>query len=268
MKIIVGKLQALQGKTTLGSRVKVGYFDQEHRGLTNEYRVLDEIMLNFNMNEGEARDYLALVLFQGDDVLKRVSDLSGGEKGRLTLLKLIIEKPNLLIMDEPTNHLDILSKEIVEDILIDFPGTLLIVSHDRYFLDRVTERTLELEEGSLKDYLGNYSYYRAKKLQLERDDNEQIKADKKKTVAKIEKPKINKSKLREEIKTLELAIEELEKRIEVLSSQLADPETYQDEEKSKDLVNEYRVAENDLPTLYEKWEELVKILEENSGTTS
>ena len=268
LKIIVGKLQALQGKTTLGSRVKVGYFDQEHRGLTNEYRVLDEIMLNFNMNEGEARDYLALVLFQGDDVLKRVSDLSGGEKGRLTLLKLIIEKPNLLIMDEPTNHLDILSKEIVEDILIDFPGTLLIVSHDRYFLDRVTERTLELEEGRLKDYLGNYSYYRAKKLQLERDDKEQIKADKKKTVAKIEKPKINKSKLREEIKTLELDIEELEKRIEVLNSQLADPETYQDEEKSKDLVNEYRVAENDLPKLYEKWEELVKILEENSGTTS
>lgn len=268
LKIIVNKLQAHRGTVTFGSRVKVGYFDQQHEGLTGEYRVIDELMLNFNINEGEARNYLALVLFQGDDVLKRVSDLSGGEKGRLTLLKIIMENPNLLIMDEPTNHLDILSKEVMEDILIDFPGTLLIVSHDRYFLDRVTDRTLELEEGRLKDYLGNYSYYRAKKLQLERDDREQEKVQKKNTKAKIEKPKINKSKLKEEIKSLEGAIEQLEGRIEELSTLLADPETYQDEDKSKDLVKEYKEAETDLPRLYERWEELVKTLEDNSGTTS
>ncbi|KJS85319.1 MAG: hypothetical protein JM58_09020 [Peptococcaceae bacterium BICA1-8] len=262
LKLATGGLLPKQGQVTLGSRVKMGYFDQEHRNLDKNKRVIDEIMDNYALNEGQARNKLAQVLFQGDDVFKRVADLSGGEKGRLSILKIILDEPNFLILDEPTNHLDISSQEAVEDFLSDFPGTLLIVSHDRFLLDKITQRTLELEKGILHNYLGSYSYYREKKDEIQRLKDEGQNQKAKVTVKVQEKPKINKSKLREEIKALEEKIQTLEEYKESLSIELADPNTYQDEEKSREKVAEFKRTEEELPMLYEKWEALCILLEE------
>ena len=210
LKLATGSLLPKQGLVTLGSRVKVGYFDQEHKNLDKNKRVIDEIMDNYALNEGQARNKLAQVLFQDEDVFKKVADLSGGEKGRLSILKIILDEPNFLILDEPTNHLDISSQEAVEDFLSDFPGTLLIVSHDRFLLEKITQRTLELEKGVLNNYLGSYSYYKEKKDELQRLKDEEQNQKVKVTVKVQEKPKVNKSKLREEIKNLEVKIQSLE----------------------------------------------------------
>jgi len=262
LKLATGSLLPKQGLVTLGSRVKVGYFDQEHKNLDKNKRVIDEIMDNYALNEGQARNKLAQVLFQDEDVFKKVADLSGGEKGRLSILKIILDEPNFLILDEPTNHLDISSQEAVEDFLSDFPGTLLIVSHDRFLLEKITQRTLELEKGVLNNYLGSYSYYKEKKDELQRLKDEEQNQKVKVTVKVQEKPKVNKSKLREEIKNLEVKIQSLEQFKETLSGELADPNTYQDEEKSRLKVAEFKRTEEELPMLYEEWERLCIILEE------
>ena len=148
--------------------VKVAYYDQEHRQLDPNRTIIDEIVYNYDVTLNEARDLLAQVLFFGDDVQKYIRDLSGGEKARVALLKIILDEPNFLLMDEPSNHLDISSKEIVEDFLNEFPGTVLMVSHDRYLLDAVCTRTLELENQQVTSYLGNYTYYKQKKAELAR----------------------------------------------------------------------------------------------------
>ena len=206
--------------------MEMAYFDQEHANLDNRKKVIEEIMFNYNLSEGEARNKLAQVLFQGDDVFKQVGDLSGGEKARLSLLKIIMEQPNFLLLDEPTNHLDISSREIVESFLKDFPGTILLVSHDRYLLDIVTERTLELAEGKLTDYLGNFTYYKMKKIQLEKIKREkELKQDTQTKVKEKPKPKINKAKLRAEIDLLEEEIMFKEEQMKLLSKELADPQT-------------------------------------------
>jgi ATP-binding cassette subfamily F protein 3 len=256
LKLIIGKLEPLEGRIYVGSRVKIGYFDQEHQDLNNNHRVIDEIMYTFNFSENEARDKLAQVLFHGDDVFKSVADLSGGEKGRLAILKIILDQPNFLVLDEPTNHLDLASKEVVEDFLINYKGTILLVSHDRYLLDRVTDRTLELDAGTISNYLGNYSYYKWKKLEFS-NLKEEKKDKKSKTFSREqEKPKINKSQLKEEIVVLEEKIEAMEAEKEKLSRELADPVTYQNEERSKEKVNEFKRIEEELPLLYDRWEEL------------
>ena len=194
--------------------------------------------------------------------------MSGGEKARVALLKIILDEPNLLIMDEPTNHLDISAKEIVEEFLLEFPGTVFMVSHDRYLLDSVCTRTIVLEDHKLMSYLGNYSYYRQKAAELERiarEKQEALEAEQaRKTANKSavqDKPKINKQKTRKEIEALEEEIQQCEMRSEELSALLADGATYQDEEKSKLLVNEYKELEEKIPALYAKWEELQMLLE-------
>jgi len=168
LKCILGQVAADEGVVEEGSRVKIAYYDQEHKGLNLKNSVLDEIFYNYDVNLNQARDLLARVLFIGEDVYKTIGDLSGGERARISLLKIILDEPNFLIMDEPTNHLDIDSKNIVETLLNDFPGTVLVVSHDRYLLDIICERIFELENGRLNEYLGNYSYMREKKAELER----------------------------------------------------------------------------------------------------
>jgi ATP-binding cassette subfamily F protein 3 len=262
LKIITGNTKPISGLISLGSRVRIGYFDQEHRNLAKEKRVIDELVDNYGFNEGQARNRLAQVLFEGDDVFKKVSDLSGGEKARLSLLKIILDEPNFLILDEPTNHLDVSSQEVVENFLEDFPGTIFLVSHDRFLLDRVTLRTLELEHGKLHNYLGNYSYYKEKKEELLRLKETEKRNEAKKTVVVKEKPKINKSKLRDEITFLEEEISKAEEYKEALSAELADPMTYQDEEKSKEKIAEFKRIEEELPKLYQKWEELCILLEQ------
>ena len=268
LKIIMGQIEATSGTVKTGSRVKVAYYDQEHRQLNPKNKIIDEIVYQYDVTLNEARDLLAQVLFFGEDVEKRIGDLSGGEKARVALLKIILDEPNLLIMDEPTNHLDISAKEIVEEFLLAFPGTVFMVSHDRYLLDSVCTRTIVLENRKLMSYLGNYSYYRQKAAELERaarEKQEELEAEQaRKTANKPatqDKPKINKQKTRKEIEALEAQIQESEMRSEELSALLADGATYQDEEKSKLLVSEYKALEESIPLLYEKWEELQMLLE-------
>ena len=268
LKIIMGQLEPAGGTVRLGSRVKVSYYDQEHRTLNPNNKIINEIVYQYDVTLNEARDLLAQVLFFGEDVEKRIGDLSGGEKARVALLKIILEEPNLLIMDEPTNHLDIASKEIVEQVLAEFPGTVFMVSHDRYLLDAVCTRTIVLEDQKFMAYLGNYSYYKQKRAELERiarekqeEAEEKAKKQNRQQKAAPDKPKINKSKVKKEIEEIENEIAESEARSEELSALLADGATYQDEEKSRLLVAEYKGLEETIPQLYEKWEELQMLLE-------
>lgn len=163
LKLITGEKQPDSGIVQIGNNVKIGYYSQEQEMLHPEYQVIDEVRNMFNYGEGEARNILGMFLFRGDDVFKQVGMLSGGEKARLSLLCLFLERPNFLILDEPTNHLDIPTREIMEDAILAFGGTCLVVSHDRYFLDKTAGRILDMEGGKLTEYLGNYSYYREKK---------------------------------------------------------------------------------------------------------
>ena len=268
LKIIMGQLEPTNGTVRLGSRVKVSYYDQEHRTLNPDNKIINEIVYQYDVTLNEARDLLAQVLFFGEDVEKRIGDLSGGEKARVALLKIILEEPILLIMDEPTNHLDIASKEIVEQFLDEFPGTVFMVSHDRYLLDAVCTRTIVLEDQKFMAYLGNYSYYKQKRAELERiarekqeEAEEKAKKQNRQQKAAPDKPKINKSKVKKEIEAIENQIAESEARSEELSALLADGATYQDEEKSRLLVAEYKELEETIPQLYEKWEELQMLLE-------
>lgn len=269
LKIIIGHLQPTGGTVHLGARVKMAYYDQEHRQLNPDNKIIDEIVYQYDVTLREARDLLAQVMFFGEDVEKRIGDLSGGEKARVALLKIILDKPNFLIMDEPTNHLDISSKEIVEQFLEEFPGTVFMVSHDRYLLDAICTRTIVLEDQKFSAYLGNYSYYRQKRAELERlaREKQEEEAQRSKSQAKqgkaavVEKPKINKSKVRKEIEQLEEQIQAGELRAAELSELLADGATYQDEEKSRLFVAEYKHLEESIPAWYEAWEQLQLLLE-------
>ncbi len=179
LKSIVNKLPLLNGDVSFGSNVSVGYYDQEQANLTSSKRVLNELWDEYPLQpEKEIRTILGNFLFTGDDVLKPVSSLSGGQKARLALAKLMMQKSNLLILDEPTNHLDLNSKEILENALIDYPGTLLFVSHDRYFINRVTTTVVELSTEGAQEYLGDYDYYVEKKNEMiERAELEQQESD-------------------------------------------------------------------------------------------
>lgn len=263
LKVIMGQLEAEQGVIELGSRVKIGYYDQEHAGLEKDYHVIDELMYNFDITEQEARDKLAAFLFRGDDVYKKVAELSGGEKGRLSFLKMILKRPNFLILDEPTNHLDISSRTVIEQYLKDFGGTILAVSHDRYFLDLISTRVLELKDGCLHDYAGNYTYYKEKKAAAELREAEEKKSERKEKVnkgAEERKQKVNKAKTREQIAALEQQIEGMEERFHELEVMLADAATYQNETEIKAVLDEYKTLEKNIPRLYGEWEELMQLL--------
>ena len=164
-KIILDNLNPDSGKVILGTNVNVGYYDQEQSDLNLDKTILDEVWDEFpNLTTSKLRGALASFLFTGDDVFKIINTLSGGEKCRINLLKLMLSKSNLLLLDEPTNHLDIMSREALEDALLSYDGTLMVISHDRYFLNKVINRILELNENGIKEFLGNYSYYQEKKI--------------------------------------------------------------------------------------------------------
>ncbi len=260
LKLVMGIHQPLTGHISLGSRVKVGYFDQEHAGLTADKRVIDEIIYNFAVTEREARNHLAAFLFEGDEVFKRVKELSGGEKGRLSFLKLTLAKPNFLVLDEPTNHLDIPAKQVVESYLADFAGTVLVVSHDRFFLDQTVSRVVELTAGGLQDYPGDYSYYKEKKALAGREvaagQNDTPRRTRELAAAR---PKLNKAKVRAQVDGLEREISTMEARLAELTDLLANPDTYQTEQ-AKDIVKEYQGLEEKIPQNYAEWERLCDIL--------
>ncbi|MGP1575344.1 ABC-F family ATP-binding cassette domain-containing protein [Selenomonas sp.] len=184
LRVLLGELAAQAGRVKIGSRVKIGYFSQQHEGLHPENTLVGELNYDFGIAEEEARKYLGAFLFYGDEVFRRIGDLSGGEQARLAFLKLMLTGANFLVLDEPTNHLDIPAREAVEEALMAFPGTFVVVSHDRYFLDKVANTTAELANGTLREYEGNYSYYRMKK---EIEEKEAAEAAAEKAGAKAKK---------------------------------------------------------------------------------
>ena len=262
LKILVGELTDYVGKVKLGSRVKVGYFSQEHEGLNTANRLLDELIFEYGFSEERARSYLGAFLFQGDDVYKLIGDLSGGEKARLAFLKLMLTGANFLVLDEPTNHLDIPAKEAVEEALMTFPGTFITVSHDRYFLDKVTNCTLELRDGSLTEYLGNYSYYREKKATLAKDKEDNLNNKSKDKDLLMEKmPTVKKVKQRSAADKEKLAqkiegeIAMLEYELKAVEFQLNDPQNHENLADSAKIAQEHQRISKELAIKYDEWAE-------------
>ena len=263
-KIIMDKVQADKGVKVLGTNVNVGYYDQEQSDLNLDKTILDEVWDEFpNLTTSKLRSYLASFLFTGDDVFKVINTLSGGEKCRINLLKLMLSKSNLLLLDEPTNHLDIISREALEDAILEYDGTLMVISHDRYFLNKVIGRILELKEDGVSEYLGNYSYYQEKKLNPTRfEDYEELANGKTKTQLKDEKKK--KREAEKEAKALQLKIKNLEKTIAEkedeltnLQEQLCLESVYSNPSESQRVNGEIKSLEETIAQLYEEWENLV-----------
>lgn len=256
-KIILGEISKDSGQINLGHHVMPGYFDQEMSKLNLDKTIIDEIWdENPSFDHYKVRSILSQFMFIGDDIFKEIKDLSGGEKGRLSLLKLMLSKANLLLMDEPTNHLDIDSKEVLEDAILDYEGTLFVISHDRYFLNRVTNKILELTEEGIKEYLGNYNYYLEKKNEVlyveDEDDGKtktQIRLDKKKEkeILKEERSK------RKEISSLEEKIADAETKLEEVDEELCNPELYSDPDKIVILTKKREDIQILLDNLYEEW---------------
>ncbi len=265
LKIINGLMTADEGTITLGSNVQIGYYDQEHHVLHMEKTLFEEISDAYPyLNNTEIRNTLAAFLFTGDDVYKQVKDLSGGERGRLSLAKLMLSESNFLILDEPTNHLDITSKEILEDALNSYEGTLLYVSHDRYFINRTASRILDLEGGALTGYLGNYDYYLEKKDSLAKsaisDDASAQREDapsENKLSWQAQKELQAKARKKEnDLKKCEEAIEDLEQKLSELEATMSLPEVATNVARLQELTKEQEEITAKLSKLYEKWEEL------------
>ncbi|MED0952228.1 ABC-F family ATP-binding cassette domain-containing protein [Bacillus mobilis] len=270
LKSLVNKLPLLHGNVSFGSNVSVGYYDQEQANLTSSKRVLNELWDEYPLQpEKEIRTILGNFLFTGDDVLKPVSSLSGGQKARLALAKLMMQKSNLLILDEPTNHLDLNSKEILENALIDYPGTLLFVSHDRYFINRVTTTVVELSTEGAQEYLGDYDYYVEKKNEMieraafEQQEQQENQAPVQKTVAQEklnyleekERKQLERQRTRK-IEELEQNIVEFEEEIATLEDQLCLPEIYADYEKASEITTKKQTLQEQLDACMAEWEEL------------
>lgn len=261
LKMITGEKKPDTGFIQLGNNVKMGYYSQEQERLHPKLTVLDEVRDTFNFGEKEARNILGMFLFRGDDVFKTVGMLSGGEKARLSLLCLFLEKPNFLILDEPTNHLDIPTREIMEDAIEAFGGTCLVVSHDRYFLDKVADRILELDHGKLTEYLGNYSYYKEKKQDLEAFEMDRNGKEEEEEKEREEKPRENEHQVKTEVSAadvsklshVEMEIGRLEATMKMYTVQMSmNPENY------AELADEYEEAKKKLDKLYAKWDELAE----------
>ncbi len=262
LKTIVGKLPPVKGTARLGSRVMVGYFSQEHEGLFGDALLLEEVMGGFGLSETRARTLLGGMLFQGDDVLKKLSDLSGGERARLALLKLLLGGANFLVLDEPTNHLDIKAREVVEDALYEWPGSILAVSHDRYFLDKLSGRVWEVDGGRIWDYGGNYSYYRARKEEHLREEEKRLPVSAK-TVAPSARNREKTGKrspqdIEKRLSAVELSLREQDVLLKVLEKRLADPAEHGELAKSRALAEEYEHLKNIVEGLIIEWETLLE----------
>ncbi|MFZ0445501.1 MAG: ABC-F family ATP-binding cassette domain-containing protein [Bacillus sp. (in: firmicutes)] len=263
LKTIVEKLPALDGELQIGTNVFFGYYDQQQADLTSNKTVLKELWDEYPFrNEKDIRTVLGNFLFSGDDVLKIVSSLSGGEKARLALAKLMLQKANFLILDEPTNHLDLDSKEILENALIDYPGTILFVSHDRYFINRIASKVMELNLEGVTDYLGDYDYYVEKKLEQEElkalQQNEQQSSVQSNPAEKTsyqqdkEAKKLERQRQRR-IEQIESQIEELEQAVDQNEQLLCDPAVFQNHVKSLEINEENEKYKQELEQLMEEW---------------
>ena len=257
IKIIVGEELPDTGFIRYGSNVDIGYYDQHQSTLHADKTVLDEIWDRFpQMEQSNVRGALGMFLFTGDDVFKPIHTLSGGEKGRVALTALMLRKDNLLLLDEPTNHLDMDSREVLEDALTDFGGTIITVSHDRYFINRIANRIIEMQPDGVTEYIGNYDDY------IERKNRPvAVEAEAGKTKTELEKEKRREKLSRQALRQLKIRAQEAEKAVGVkeaeiaeLEAQMADPSLYSDAQKSADVQRAYQKAQQALQTLYEQWE--------------
>lgn len=262
-KIIMNQLTPLNGDIKVGTNVNVAYFHQEQKTLNLNNTIIDEIWdTNDRLTQTEIRNMLGSLLFEDEDVFKKISTLSGGERARIAILKLILSKANFLLLDEPTNHLDIDSKEVLEEALENYTGTIFTISHDRYFLNTVVDKILVLGEDGITEYLGNYDYYIDKKreqdeisivVEVEEKTKTQLKEERRKEKEQREKENKNRNK----IKNIEKEIEEIEIKIEELNHLLCQEEVYSNPDKSKEVSQEKTNYEDKLSSLYEAWEELI-----------
>nr|WP_205397378.1 ABC-F family ATP-binding cassette domain-containing protein [Streptococcus lutetiensis] len=253
IKSIVGQIPFIKGTSTYGANVEVGYYDQTQSNLTRTNTVLDELWNDFSTTpEVEIRNRLGAFLFSGDDVKKSVSMLSGGERARLLLAKLSMQNNNFLILDEPTNHLDIDSKEVLEDALIDFDGTLLFVSHDRYFINRVATKVLEISEEGSTLYLGDYDYYLEKKAELEELARMKEEEAQEKTTVVVEKAPANDYQAQ---KANQKELRKLTRRITEIENQLEEIEAREEE------INQAMLATNEASELIDLQKELDELTE-------
>ena len=274
LKILNGLVPADQGTFRLGSNVEIGYYDQEHHVLHSEKTLFEEISDDYPyLNNTQIRNVLAAFLFTGEDVFKRISDLSGGERGRVSLAKLVLSNANFLILDEPTNHLDIMSKEILEDALNGYEGTILYVSHDRYFINRTAHRILDLTEGQFVSYVGNYDYYLEKHdtvmaaieastpQSADADNTAATKAAESEVKLDWKAQKEEQARLRKKenyLKKCEEKIAELEARISEIDTEMSDPAIGTQVAKLQELSKEQTTCQEQLEKLYEQWEELAE----------
>lgn len=255
-KIICKKLNPLEGKSILGSKVSIGYFDQEQKTLNNNNSVIDEFWDAYpKMNNFQVRSNLAKFDFIEDDIFKSVEELSGGERARLELLKLMLSNSNFLLLDEPTNHLDIESKEILEKAISDYTATVLTISHDRYFLNKVVNKIWYLNENKITEYLGNYDYFLEKlhqKDSIEEKTISRTEIDKeKKKKRQLEKEKSQKKEI---LKNIEKEIFEIEEKIDKLNKLLQDPDVFENKAKSLEIYNDLSKLSKDKEKLYSQWE--------------
>ena len=268
LKILNGLLDADAGSFSLGAKVQIGYYDQEHHVLHAEKTIFQEISDTYpTLTETEIRNMLAAFLFTGDDVFKEISALSGGERGRVSLAKLMLSEANFLILDEPTNHLDIASKEILEEALNSYTGTVLYVSHDRYFINQTATRILDLTNQSVVNYIGDYDYYLKKKEELTEkyapstaetatEAKEETPSEGKLTWQQQKEEQARKRKQENELKKVEKRIEELETRDKEIDDTLVLPDVCTNVGRCAELSREKDKIQQELEELYEKWETL------------
>lgn len=263
-KIILGKIPPSSGTVKTGTGVEIGYYDQELQSLDPNNTVLEELWRDFpHMRETEIRNALAARLFRGDSVYKSVGSLSGGEKGHLLLTKLVLANNNFLLLDEPTNHLDMPSREELERTLLEFPGTILMISHDRYFLNKLANRVIAMESGGITEYLGNYDDYVNKKRELQALAEQKDKESVSKTISREERrrQRMERERAREErerLENLEGQIHQMEEEIKELESLMADPALYDDVDRMLDVQQRYAQVKEELEELYSKWINLAK----------
>ncbi|MER2115211.1 MAG: ATP-binding cassette domain-containing protein, partial [Solibacillus isronensis] len=267
LKTIVQDIEALAGDIRYGTNVQIGYYDQEQAKLHSNKSVLSELWDEWPLlNEKDIRNILGRFLFSGDDVSKTVNSLSGGEKARLALAKLMMQKSNFLVLDEPTNHLDLDSKEILENALTDYPGTLLFVSHDRYFINRIATKVVELSGTGSFEYLGDYDYYVEKKEELEElaamkaaaiEKNTAESTVQTKTTSTIDKDaKKRERQIRRAIEDIEKQMSALDEKIAVFEEQLCDPDIYSDHEKTLTIQSELNDVKEQHEVFEIEWLEL------------
>ena len=272
LKIINGLLNPDTGEVIYGSNVSVAYYDQEHQVLHMDKTLFDELSDTYpEMTNTQIRNILAAFLFTGEDVYKKIADLSGGERGRVSLVKLMLSKANFLLLDEPTNHLDIVSKDVLENALTNFPGTVCYVSHDRYFINKTATRILDLTENRLLNYIGNYDYYIEKREAVEEAANltNTEQAEKPADVSESKKEWIDnktvqaqKKKVKNALNKCEKEISEIEDKLQSIDEEFANPENASNVGKLMELQKQKEALEKRLDKLMEDWEELTLQMEE------